>query len=679
MALSIDRFCLCETIKENYMHPLKLFLAAAILFVGFFAKADNGAVAFAYPMGHVAIDGNLADWPTNMTKYSIGLVHTRGSVPSSTEDFQAYFMVGYNLQNKSIYIALEVQDDWHEVDRSVAPGWSKQDKHLLYLDPTHSKLGSCPIAYSATQIRRQMGGSEFSWDPQVDAASWDNVELQILRVGNKTYYEYRVELESLAAGSVLGLDHVIYDQDEVGEGDKYSYLMWGDFAGKSGAPKRRGDLILLEEASPLERVTGHVTYHEPAAVYGKRVRITAANTPGFWTVAKIDSTGQFAAELPYGEYYLDFPDAYLGEEEERRIDQNKRLAFTISDQGPSVVDYEIGELPKPQFPQKQGILIGESQFSPAVIDAFMKQMMDYYAIPGASLGIIVDGELKYCRPYGVKNVLTKLPVGENTIFQAASITKPVFAYTVLRLYDQGVIDLDKPLHQYLPFEELAKDERYKKMTARHVLSHQTGLPNWGQELLFTPGTSHGYSGEGYEYLKRVVEHLTQRSIIFTLDQELLQPFGMTENTYFVREPAMYPKAALGHTADQPTNNWIINEAGMARSMYTEPREFTKFILSALQGEGLHPATYADMLRSQVAMPRNPENPVADWERSFGLGFLIKASPYGKCYGHGGSNRYFQSLFEYYPEKRVGFVVFCNNDRGYYLGNDLREFLVAGPE
>ncbi|MEO1011813.1 MAG: hypothetical protein AAFX53_10945, partial [Bacteroidota bacterium] len=71
------------------------------------------------------------------------------------------------------------------------------------------------------------------------------------------------------------------------------------------------------------------------------------------------------------------------------------------------------------------------------------------------------------------------------------------------------------------------------------------------------------------------------------------------------------------------------------------------------------------------------NPVADWQRSFGLGILKKDSPFGDCYGHGGSNAYFQSLFEYYKDRDVGFVVFCNNNMGWHLGNELREFLIIG--
>jgi len=657
---------------------IKVFLVF-LLFANLNAKADNGSVAYAYPMNHVIIDGNLSDWPTEFNKYPINLVHTRGSFPESPVDFNAYFMVGYNLENNSIYIAIEVDDESHVIDYSINPEWSNQDKHLLYLDPKHSRRGSCPISYSATEIRREIGGSSFGWDPQTNHATWDNIELKIIRQGNKTIYEYRIELEVLSSNKVLGFDHVLYDKDESKPDEKYSYIMWGDYSGKSGAPGRTGDLILLEANEKLASISGNVTFAQPQLLKEKQIRINSVEDADFWLTVKLDSTGNYSTKIPYGNYYLDFPNAILSNEEETelRIDQTQRLNFSANKPAQTLDQFVVSTKPKPSLAKDKGLLFDFLETDKSLVDEFMKMMMDHHTIPGASLGLIVDGKLVYHNTYGVKNTLTQEPVVENTIFQAASITKPVFAYTVLRLSDKGIIDLDRPLYEYLPFEELKNDIRYKKMTARHVLSHQTGLPNWGRKLNFEPGTAFGYSGEGFEYLKRVVEKITNRSILNILEEEVLIPFKMTENTYFVREPEMYSKAAFGHNYNLPTTNWIINRVGMARSMYTESKEFTNFILALMNGVGLSKETYNDMLKSQIQIPKDETNPVADWKRSMGLGILKKESPFGNCFGHGGSNTYFQSLFEYYKDKKVGFVVFCNNDMGWHLGNDLREFLIIG--
>ena len=654
--------------------PLFLLLLAVNAF------ADNGAVAFAFPMEHISIDGDLSDWPSGLTKYPIQTISKRGIKPNSNLDFSANFRVGFNLENNSIYIAVEVQDESFVIDRSINPSWSQQDKHLLYIDPKHSKRGSCPISYSATQIKREIGGSAFGWDPQTKHANWDNIELQIVRKDNKTIYEYRIQLEAISTNSVIGLDHVIYDKDITDNEDDYSYIMWGDIPGKSGAPKRTGDLVLLESETLLRAVNGTVSFIDQSKLNGKQIRISQSTNSNFWITAKIDSLGRYSSQLPEGDYFIDFPDAYIDfDKDEKRIDSDAKMEFSVLNTKNIIPAFEVRYMAKPKLNKSKGILHDFSKVSQESLDDFMEKMMNYYAIPGASLGIIVDGKLNYHKVYGVKNALTLEPIGENTIFQAASITKPVFAYTVLKLSDQEIIDLDKPLHQYLAFEEIENDVRYKKMTARHVLSHQTGLPNWGRKLNFEPGTDYGYSGEGFEYLMRVVEHITKRSILDILDEHVLVPFEMTENTYFVREQEMYPKVALGHHYNLPANNWIINRVGMARSMYTESKEFANFILAFVEGKGLLEKTYEDLFSSQVSMPIVETNPVADWQRSFGLGVLIKESPFGKAYSHGGSNRYFQSLFEYYKEGKMGFVIFCNNDMGYHLGNDLRDFLIIGND
>lgn len=653
-----------------------------LLFVFFFYSAftfaNNGTIAYCYPMKHVKIDGDLSDWPSNLEKYPIKLVSKRGVSPNSKKDFNAYFMVGYNLANHSIYLAVKVTDESFVIDYSENPEWSQQDKHLLYLDPKHSKRGSCPIAYASTPIKREMGGSDFSWDSQVVNAKWDNVALQISRQDGFTIYEYKIELESLSANTVIGLDHVFYDKDITDKGKAYSYVMWGKTPGKSGAPNRVGDLVLLEKNTVLAQVKGTITYPNKTILTDKIIRITSKENPSFWVSTKIDSFGNYNVKLPYGNYYLNYQDAFIQDKKENiRIDDSNIMPFSVSKPNEFIKPFDLKTLFKPKLNKNKGILHNFTSKKEKLLDDYMQKMMHYYAIPGASIGIITNGKLRYTKTYGVKSALTQEPVDENTIFQAASITKPVFAYTVLRLVDKGVIDLDKPLYKYLTFKQLENDNRYKKMTARHVLSHQSGLPNWGRKLIFEPGTSYGYSGEGFEYLKRVVEHITKKSIIDILDEDVLLPFNMTKNTYFIREQEMYPKVALGHHHNLPANNVIINQVGMARSMYTEPREFSKFILGFVNGKGLSNKMKEELFKSQTIMPKNPDNPLANWQRSFGLGVLIKKSPFGKVYGHGGSNRYFQSLFEYYVKDKMGFVVFCNNDMGYYLANDLRAFLIIG--
>src|SRR5215210_5440517 len=109
----------------------------------------------------------------------------------------------------------------------------------------------------------------------------------------------------------------------------------------------------------------------------------------------------------------------------------------------------------------------------------LPRLLELASVPGLALGII-EGKRVYRRGFGDAIEESAQPVSDETVFEAASLGKPVFAYAVLRLVDAGVIDLDRPLYDYLPLPD-ADNSRMKRVTARHVLSHTTGLPNWRQQ------------------------------------------------------------------------------------------------------------------------------------------------------------------------------------------------------
>ena len=119
-------------------------------------------------------------------------------------------------------------------------------------------------------------------------------------------------------------------------------------------------------------------------------------------------------------------------------------------------------------------------------------------MPGLSIAIINDAEMVYHNTFGVTNATTKAPVTSQTIFEGASLSKPIFAYFVMKMVDDGVLTLDQPLYEYLPHPGITEKskEDYKRITARMVLAHRTGCPNHANgdpiELAFTPGTDFMY-------------------------------------------------------------------------------------------------------------------------------------------------------------------------------------------
>src|SRR5215217_6491735 len=131
------------------------------------------------------------------------------------------------------------------------------------------------------------------------------------------------------------------------------------------------------------------------------------------------------------------------------------------------------------------------------------------AVPGCSIALVRNGDLAWRRGFGVADVGSRLPVDDGTVFGTQSMSKPVFAYAVLKLCETGVLNLDTPLTRYTPEHWVPDDPRIDLITARHVLSHTTGFQNWrgsGDPLSihFTPGARWQYSGEGYSFLQSVV-------------------------------------------------------------------------------------------------------------------------------------------------------------------------------
>lgn len=169
----------------------------------------------------------------------------------------------------------------------------------------------------------------------------------------------------------------------------------------------------------------------------------------------------------------------------------------------------------------------------AVMEREIPRLLREGEVPGLSIAVIRDKKIAWTGAFGVADPASGTPVRPDTVFQAASLTKPVAAYLALRLADRGVLDLDRPLWSILPHPQLEADPRARQITARHVLSHTTGLPNWGDgklETRFLPGERFGYSGEGFVWLQKTVEKLTGTPLAELARREVFAPLGMTRSS-----------------------------------------------------------------------------------------------------------------------------------------------------
>lgn len=647
---------------------------------------NNGHVAYAYSIDPIKVDGNLSDWPNHLKSYPINSFHFNNQ-PKSDQDYSGSYKVAYHLESQKLFIGIEVIDDSYFIDTSKSVAWDSQDAHLLYLDPKHSARGSAGLLYIIGNNFSEITGNQRSWDPDANQANWDNIEYKISRTGTTTTYEWSIFLgENIFSGNVIGLDHVIIDKDEEDQNKDFSFISWGPTTGKSSSAARLADVVLVPDESYLGTAKGKIQWTTGIEHrLPRRIRLEKQDLPKCHIDVNVDSLGNYSAKLPSGVYSPILPYPFYGNNS-LAVKTHSQITSGIKKQvTTNVPTFIVQTKPLPNISIEKGLLPNYKPSDSLYVDDFIETYMNFYNIPGVSMALIKDNKVAYYKTYGVSNAYTQKPLTENTLFEAASITKSVFAFAVNRLVERGELDLDKPLYEYLPFEAIAHDDRYKLITARIVLCHQTGFPNWAWmnddgkiDIKFTPGTGYGYSGEGFEYLGRVVAHITGKDLNTFLKEEILEPFNLY-NTHFSDNPELEKVAAYGHFDNFPTRLFIPNEPGMAHSMYTEAKAFTNFMIGLLKQKHLSANQYEKMFSNQSTIPPPKEVDENDlnWKENFGLGFHLVDSPYGKGIGHGGNNGDFQCIYRIFPDHKMGFVLFANNDFGGELHSEFQKFLLFG--
>ncbi len=645
-----------------------------------YANGHNGSVAYARPVGTIKIDGNFSDWPQNLQKYTIES-HLSDTRPVSASDFSGFFQVGYNIENRSLYIAFTITDDSFIEDTSENVRWNTQDCLELGIDARHLVTGSGVVSFMYSKKLRNTNHAFY--DPFAKNASWKIMEVAMTTNGNTRLYEWRIMLgNEMAVGKSIGFDFLVFDKDD---DNTFSFAGWGKGGSKYMNPNSLGDIVLLPSATNLSTVSGKVNWDKQMNEQLPRaVRIRETGDSKLWLQAAIDSFGNYTVAIPPGKYEITLPNAFfISGRNIYGVNQQKPLSITVKkNQQTTAPSIKIPGTPVADLIPEKGLLLDDFTTSSINrVDHFIESYQNYFGIPGVSLALIKDGRLIYHKTYGIVNTMTGVKVDSNSLFEAASITKPVFSFAVLRLSERSVIDLDKPLWQYLPYSDIAHDERYKLITARHVLTHRTGFPNWREgklEIKFTPGEGYGYSGEGFEYLKMVVEKITGKKVEQVLQEEVIQPMGLY-HTFFSKNDSLQRMVTYGHFDRLPSNNILPESPGMAWSMHTEAKIFTRFMLYMLEQKGLQPATYDLMFQKHSEFNYDPGDEKPKYPSYMGISLEIRETPYGKSFGHGGNNGDFKCKFEMYKDKKIGYVIFTNSNTSDPLLENIRKFLVEGKD
>jgi CubicO group peptidase (beta-lactamase class C family) len=321
----------------------------------------------------------------------------------------------------------------------------------------------------------------------------------------------------------------------------------------------------------------------------------------------------------------------------------------------------------------------------AEIESEIPALLARFHVPGLSIALIENGRLAWSGGFGVKRADGTVAVDRATLFEAGSISKTVFAYAVMKLAEKGLLDLDKPLTGYLPVRWV-DDPRFDRITARHVLSHTSGLQNWRSQedplrIHFTPGSQWLYSGEGYSYLQLVVASLTGRissddcetmfdglrvcatEVDAFMKANLLRPFGMTASGYVWETES--PDAAAAHDKDgRPTNRpgaTRITAAryGAAGGLSTTAEEYARFLIEVIDPRPSDDFRLTRAGRDEMIRPRNKVG-----ERdSYGLGWGILHHAKGDLITHGGDNPGFKAFTVASVERKAGLIILTNGDSG----------------
>ena len=343
-------------------------------------------------------------------------------------------------------------------------------------------------------------------------------------------------------------------------------------------------------------------------------------------------------------------------------------------------------------------LLDGSAIAPSEIDATVTRLMRAAEVTGVGIAILNDGKITYLKSYGVRDKEKSLPLTEDSVMTAASFTKVAFTRLVMQLVDEKILDLDKPVYQYLPkpvpeyaeYKDLANDPRVKRITARILLSHTSGFPNWRAfeddrklKIHFEPGSRYAYSGEGIILLQMVVEAITRQSLKELMQTRVFKPLGMTR-TSMVWEDRFDSDYANGYDEyGRSLGPQRRKTADAAGSMLTTPRDFARFMLAVTQGEGLRRETRELMLSPQIQIYSKHQFPTlatgtTDANKpirlSYGLGWGLYWTPYGKAFfkeGHDGGWRNYTVCFD---KSKLGIVIMTNSSNGEGIFKELLETL-----
>ena len=294
-------------------------------------------------------------------------------------------------------------------------------------------------------------------------------------------------------------------------------------------------------------------------------------------------------------------------------------------------------------------------------DSVIQNWLSEYNIKTLGLGIIENGKLSQIKVFGEISEGNSAPY--NTIFNVASLTKPITAMVTLKLISLGKWNLDEPLYKYYIDPDLANDSRNKLLTTRHILSHQTGFANWRSDnenkklhFISEPGTKYGYSGEGFEYLRKALEKKFKKPFEKIAEELIFKPLKMKDTDFVWSRKTDESRFAIGYNEiGEPYKTIKNTKANAADDLYTTIEDYGNFLVDILDGGNLSEKIYQEMLKKQSKIKEN---------QYFGLGWVLYDLGNSEfAISHSGADNGTQCLVVLLPNTKQGVIIFTNSDNG----------------
>jgi CubicO group peptidase (beta-lactamase class C family) len=325
----------------------------------------------------------------------------------------------------------------------------------------------------------------------------------------------------------------------------------------------------------------------------------------------------------------------------------------------------------------------------------LSDRMCYYKVPGVSIAVIKDLGIEWAKGYGFKASGKNDPVLAETIFQAASTSKPVAALAALRLVQDGALNLDENVNAKLLSWKVLDNSftAEKKVTLRELLSHSAGLTVHGfrgyalrervptlKQILdgekpsnsaairvdILPGSQFRYSGGGFTVMQQLLMDVEKKPFPMIMDELVLRPVGMSQSTYIQPLPeSRWGTEALAHGPDglPLKGKWHTYPEMAAAGLWTTPSDLARFAIVLAQAW----LGKSDKIISQETAKKMLTRQLAPW----GLGLQLRGEGESFAFEHGGSNEGYRCNFVLYPVKGVGLAVMTNGDNGSDLISEIQ--------